>query len=377
MVALVGLLVAALVVPMPYVVQSPGPTVDVIGSSDGTPRIEISGVDPDTGEPVVLDPVHDGSDGDDQSGDAVGQLRMVTVSEQGGPGNRLNAVQLVDAWLDPRRTVVPYDQVYPEGVTQEQVTQAGQVQMESSQSTAGVAALEHLGWTVPATVTVEGAVEGSGAAGEVEQGDVLTALTTPDGTVHQVDSASVPFSVMRSVEPGSRVTLTVTRDGEEIEIPVETSEPADGSEGSKLGIYLSADVDMPLDVTIHLEKIGGPSAGTMFALGIIDRLTPGDLTGGQSIAGTGALGYDGQVLAIGGIRQKMWGAARDGSTWFLAPSANCPEVVDHVPDGLRVVRISTLDDALGAVESIAAGTGDSLPTCVAQDGQSGTAQSGR
>lgn len=368
MAVLAAALVASFTVPMPYVVEGPGPTFDVTGSSDGTPMIEISGTDPSTGQAVSLDPVR-------TAGDGTGELRMVTVSEQGGPGQRLNLVQLIEARLDRRDVVVPYDEAYPGDVTQEDVTRAGQAQMESSQSTAEVSALEYLGWDVPATMTVEGAVAGSDAEGKVQQGDVLVSLTTPDGQVHAVDSASVPFSVMRGVPVGSTVLATMTRDGEQVAVPIVTSAGDDGSQGSKLGVYLSADVDLPVDITVNLEKVGGPSAGTMFALGIIDRMTPGDLAGGQSIAGTGAIGYDGQVQAIGGIRQKMWGAVRDGAAWFLAPSANCDEVVGHVPEGLGVVKVSTLDDAVSAVKAIAAGQGDTLPTCTASDAQSGSAES--
>jgi len=366
MVVLVAVLVAAFTVPMPYVAEGPGPTFDVIGSSKGTPMVQISGVDPTTGQEVSLDPVR-------TAGDGSGQLRMVTVSEQGGPGQRLNFVQYVRAALDSHSVLVPYDQVYPSGVTQEQVTEAGQAQMQSSQSTSEVAALEYLGWTVPATLTIAGAVSGSDAEGKVQEGDVLVSLTTPDGTVHPVDSASVPFALLKTVPEGSTVILTLTRDGQETRVPVVTSSGGDGTQGSKLGIYLDADVDLPVDITVNLEKVGGPSAGTMFALGIIDRLTPGDMTGGQVIAGTGALGYDGEVQPIGGIRQKMWGAERDGATWFLAPASNCDEVVGHVPDGLSVVSVSTLGGAVAAVRAIASGDGESLPTCSAADAQSGSA----
>ncbi len=366
MVVVVAVVVAALVVPMPYVAEGPGPTFDVIGSKGDTPMIEISGTDPSTGQPVAVDPVP-------TAGDGTGELRMVTVSERGGPGQRLNFVEYVEARLDDRDVLVPYDQVYPQGVTQEQVTQAGQAQMQSSQSTSEVAALEYLGWTVPATMTVAGPVSGSDADGKVQEGDVLVSMTTPDGTVHPVDAASVPFALLKTVPVGSTVVVTVTRDGQQVDIPIVTSSGGAGTQGSKLGIYLSADVDLPLDITVNLEKVGGPSAGTMFALGIIDRLTPGDLTGGQSIAGTGAIGYDGEVQAIGGIRQKMWGAVGDGATWFLAPASNCDEVVGHVPEGLSVVRVSTLDEAVSAVKAIAAGQGATLPTCEASDAQSGSA----
>ncbi len=350
---------AAVLVPVPYVVESPGPTFDVIGASGDTPMIDISGTDPSTGRPVEVDPV----------GEDTGALRMVTVYETGGPGSRLNFIELAQAWFDGQDRIVPYDQAYPADVTQEQIDEASAAQMQSSQSTAGVAALEELGWTVPATVTIQGAVSGTDAEGEVEEGDTMVALTTPDGVTHPVDSASVPFAVMRTQPVGSKVVVTIERDGRKSDVTIASVSGGTGTTGSKLGIYLTADVDMPLDITIHLEKVGGPSAGMMFALGIIDRLTPGDMTGGQSIAGTGALDYDGGVEPIGGIQQKMWGAVRDGATWFLAPSTNCDEVVGHVPDGLSVVKVSTLEEARTAVGKIAAGQGDTLPTCTEKDAE--------
>lgn len=357
-----GLFAALFVLPMPYVVESPGPTFDVIGSSDDTPMIDISGTDPDTGKAVEVDPVR-------RTGDGTGALRMVTVYETGGPGRRLNLIELAQAWFNERDRIVPYDQAYPSDVTQQELDEAAAAQMQSSQSTAGVAALQELGWTVPGTVTIEGAVPGSDAEDKVEQGQTMVALTPPDGVRHPVDSASVPFAVMRDQPVGARIVVTVEKDGTTSDVTITSVSGGAGTTGSKLGIYLSADVEMPLDITIHLEKVGGPSAGMMFALGIIDRMTPGDMTGGQSIAGTGALAYDGGVEPIGGIQQKMWGAVRDGATWFLAPSTNCDEVVGHVPDGLSVVKVSTLSEARSAVESIAAGTGDTLPTCTEQDAE--------
>ncbi len=101
----------------------------------------------------------------------------------------------------------------------------------------------------------------------------------------------------------------------------------------------------------------------MFALGIIDKMTPEDEAGGKDIAGTGTIDVNGDVGPIGGIRQKLAGAHRDGATWFLAPSSNCNEVVGHVPDGLRVVKIETLHEAREAVTAIGAGEADDLPTC--------------
>jgi PDZ domain-containing protein len=129
-------------------------------------------------------------------------------------------------------------------------------------------------------------------------------------------------------------------------------------------VLLSSDFTFPFDVSISLDNVGGPSAGMMFALGIVDNLTPGDLTGGKHIAGTGTITADGNVGAIGGIAQKMIGARQHGATMFLAPAANCSDVVGHVPDGLQVVKVETLADATAAVERLGSGQDTAgLPTC--------------
>ena len=126
-------------------------------------------------------------------------------------------------------------------------------------------------------------------------------------------------------------------------------------------------MDVPDDVKVimHVDEIGGPSAGLMYTLGLIDKLTPIEESGGQTIAGTGTMSRDGRVGSIGGIRLKMLGARRDGASWFLAPAANCDEVTGHVPDGLRDVRVSTLAEAYDALVAIGQGNGQSLPHCTA------------
>lgn len=154
------------------------------------------------------------------------------------------------------------------------------------------------------------------------------------------------------------------RNGELVTEEIVSGESPDGY-GSKLGIYLDTDIQMPLDVQVHLEEVGGPSAGMMFALTIIDRLTPGDLTGGVSIAGTGALGYDGRVQPIGGLPQKIEGAKRSGVEWFLAPSLNCDEL-SEAPTGINVVRVDDLKEARAAVDAIAHGSTEGLRACYAK-----------
>lgn len=335
---LTAVLLAVLVLlPTPYAVNSPGPTRDVLGEHDGTPLIQVSGA-----------PTYD----------STGELRLTTVSSSGGPGYPSSILGVLQGWLSRSSVVQPAELVYPPHTSQEEIDQTNQREMTSSQENATVAALTELGYDVPATLAISGAVEGTDAAGKVEQGDVLTAL---DGTA--LPTYQSLADALAAVTPGDTVTLTVHRHGRDVQVPVVTSERDGG--GAQIGVYIDPAFVLPVDVTISIDDIGGPSAGTMFALGIIDKMTPQDEANGVDVAGTGTMDVTGEVGPIGGIRQKLAGAHRDGATWFLAPAANCGEVVGYVPDGLRVVRVATLHEAWAAVTEIGAGQGDGLPTCTA------------
>lgn len=333
-----ALLAVVAVLPTPYAVSGPGPTEDVLGEVDGKPLISIDGA-----------PTYD----------STGELRLTTVSATGGPGYPSSALRVLRGWFSPWSVVQPREVLFPDADrTQEEIDQENSAQMVSSQETASVAALDELGYEVPATLVVAGTVDGSGADGKFEDGDVLLAV---DGTALP-DYQSL-ITTMDGVKPGDDVTVTVRRQGEEVDVVVPTTKGDDGR--AQMGVYIDPDFDMPVDITIDAGRIGGPSAGTMFALGIIDLLTPQDEAAGEVIAGTGTIDVQGVVGPIGGIRQKLAGAARDGAEWFLAPAANCAEVVGHVPDGLRVVRVETLHEAYEDVVAIGAGKADDLPTCEA------------
>lgn len=351
--ALIGALVLvgviAFAVPMPYVITSPGPTYDVLGSMNSDPVIEIAA--PDVAK------------------QSEGQLRMVTVSSLGGPDAHVSLVDFLLAKLDPSSNVRPVEEVYPRDLTREELDELSKIQMTSSQSTAASVALEELGYDVDVTMTVAGATSGSHSEGVVEEGDVLQAIITPDGERHAVDRPSVPFALPKTLPPETPVKLEILRNGEKKTLAMRTYLPEEAGPdfmGSRFGIYLSADVKLPVDVTIHLENVGGPSAGLMFVLGIIDKFTGGDSTGGAIIAGTGAIGYDGEVQPIGGIVQKMYGSKRDGAQWFLAPKSNCDEVVGNIPDGLEVWPVSTLAEAREAVQAISKGATIDHPVCEAK-----------
>jgi PDZ domain-containing protein len=328
------LLAGMAVIPAPYAVRSPGPTQDTLGEQNDTPLITISGA---------------------ETFASTGELRLTTVSVAGGPGYPVNLAQVLSGWFNRADSVGPVEDTFPRDQTQEQATQIGQQEMLSSQENATVAALTELGYPVPATLTIAGTQPGSGAEGVLAEGDVITAIDGQAVPTYQdlVDDRA-------AVTPGSEVTVTVERAGASTELTVTTS---DGGDTALLGVLIDPTFDYPIEVKIQIDNIGGPSAGTMFALGIIDKLTPEDEANGTVIAGTGTMDVAGDVGPIGGIEQKMHAALRDGATWFLAPESNCGEVVGHIPAGLHVTKVGTLAQARAAMEAIGAGEGESLPTC--------------
>ncbi|WP_425306110.1 YlbL family protein [Actinomyces succiniciruminis] len=349
----VALVVAGATVPINKVIQAPGPTWNVLAdTSDGADQdlLTVTGTD---------------------TYDTTGALRMTTVSVSGCPGYPVTFFMLVDAWLSSDKTVLDRDQVCPESLTAEQVEEVNQAQMTSSQDAAVVAALMETGQASRMILTIAGTADEQAGVG-VQAGDVLESITTADGETTTITSYPQLRELMTTIPPGTPLTLWVDRDGTDVDVELTTIDPqdADGdgepdSEGSLLGLSLSARADSDVEASFGLSDVGGPSAGTIFALGIIDEITPGDLTGGKDIAGTGTIAVDGTVGAIGGIKQKMAGAQQDGSNYFLAPAANCNEVVGNVPDGLEVYAVGTLHEAVRAVEAIADDDTSDLLTCEA------------
>lgn len=329
------LILGGALMPVPYVIERPGPAIDVLGEYQEEKILVIEGAETYPTE---------------------GELMMTTVSVDGGPGYRVTPVEVIAAWFDRTKQVLPREAVFPEGQTREQTTLNNTAAMSTSQQGAVAVALEELGIEYRDVVMVAGVQEDGAAADTLEGGDVLVAV---DGrTAADVEGFR---SLIAAVPAGEDVPLTIRRGGEEMDLQVPTAD-VDGT--ARMGVILSAGYEFPMDVHLAVGDIGGPSAGMMFSLSVYDELTPGALTGGHAIAGTGTISEDGTVGAIGGIRQKMVGAADTDAEFFLAPSANCQDVVGYEPDDLQVVAVSTFDEALTAIETIAeTGSAEGLPTC--------------
>lgn len=322
-----------MVAPVPYVVLRPGPTWDTLGVSDGTPVIEIDG---------------------EQASESAGQLHLTTVSVD----PEVSLFDAIYAWFDPADAVVPEELIYPPDRTREQVDERNAEQFAASQFAAETAALRYLGY--PSVVTVVRVADGAPAEGALEPGDVLE---TVDGS-EVADVAELQRLV--STEPaGTTLTIGYRRDGEPGTTEITTAALGGQDDTARIGVGVSYQVDAPFELTIGLERIGGPSAGLMFALGIIDKLEPEDLTGGEIIAGTGTIDQQGAVGAIGGIPQKLVAAGELGATAFLVPSPNCAEALATAPGGMILVRVETLEEAVAALAQLRA---DREPTTCEADG---------
>ena len=319
------------VLPTPYVIERPGPVFDTLGTvsvgDEEVPLIEIPS------EPTF---------------ETEGSLSLLTVNVYGNRDQPPSWFDVIRAWLDPSQSVVPIDSVFPEGVSTEDRREQSRIDMENSQQEAVAAALRALGEPYESQLRVVETLPESPAEGILRGDDIILAV---DGEpVRDVTALRAAIAANGTADP---VSIGIVRSGAERTLEV-TPVLSEGEERVPvIGVLIAGEYVFPFDVNIELENVGGPSAGMMFALGIIDKLTPGSLAGGAEVAGTGTIGADGTVGPIGGIVQKMHGAVGFGADWFLAPVGNCDEVVGNVPGDLEVFAVATLDEAIGVLQTIA------------------------
>ncbi|MGP2439668.1 YlbL family protein [Streptomyces sp. JW3] len=349
---LIALLCAGVFIPVPYAEMSPGPTVNTLGDHDGEPVLQISG---------------------HKTYEASGHLNMTTVRVTSAD-YKMNLVEAVYGWLAHDNKVVPHDTLYPDGKTEEQSTQENAEEFSQSQESAKVAALKELDIPVKSWVVVSTVVKDSPAEGRLHAGDVIKSV---DGTA--VRQPADVAELVTEHKPGEDVTFTVVPAKEQAaaekenrtattteKVTITTAASDDtGEKRAIVGISAGTDHTFPFSIDIKLADVGGPSAGLMFSLGIYDKLTPGDLTGGKFVAGTGTIDDDGKVGPIGGIEMKTVGARDKGAQYFLTPADNCAAAAKDTPDGLTLVKVGTIDDALAALKDIRSGDTDALPSCTA------------
>ena len=319
-----------------YAVESPGPVTDTLGDlDDGSELISVSGA---------------------KTYPTEGDLYFTTVRIVGGPERHINVWEWVSGHLDPDSRVVPEEQVFGDTSTADEVQELNEALMEGSQHNSIAVALRSVGEEVGQDNVVTRIGEDMPASGTLELKDEIVSV---DG--ERFEDINDLVDAIADREVGDEVRLGIRRGGEDETVTLTTDDLGEGRAG--IGVVLSATYDYPFEVRINAGRVGGPSAGMMFALAVRDRLTEGSMTGGESIAGTGTISDSGDVGPIGGIQQKLIGAEDGGADWFLAPVENCDEVVGHVPEGLEVYSVDTFEDAVTAVEGIAKGETGDLPTC--------------
>jgi Lon-like protease len=308
--ALIGLVFAINFYRLPVIALSPGPMEDVLA------RLKVEG---------------------SRVYDSEGKLYLTSVGID-------DDVRFYEALLDMANRdvqLLPRAELYPEEQDSTEIDKENAALMDRSKETASVVALREVGYEIePSGVEVTQVVAGTPADGKLRAGDRIL-----DADGRAVASTEEVRAAITRHEIGERVAFRIDRDDTEKNVSVQVRE-ADGQ--PRVGILLrDLFPDLPVKVSIETQNnIGGPSAGLMFTLSIIDKLTPEDLTGGRRIAGTGEIALDGGVLPVGGVAEKLIAVRRLGVTTFLIPAENCDSVRGQVPDGLRLVKVSTVNDAL-------------------------------
>ena len=326
-----GLTGGAVEARVPYVALGPGPTFNTLGEVQGTPVLAITGL------PTFP---------------TDGRLELTTV----GVDSRLSLFGALRGWFAKDLAVVPREVVYPPGRTDAEVDEKNNELMRTSQNSATSAAARELGFPV-AEVSVIEVAPGAPATGKLAVGDVLS---TVDG-VPLRDAAELRALIGRK-KVGEPVSVGFRRGDRPMTATITTGpSTGDGPPRPVIGVVTQEKpIDAPFQVTISLEEVGGPSAGLMFTLGILDKLGEASLTGGKFIAGTGEIRSDGTVGPIGGITQKLIAAKAQGAAAFLVPAGNCAEALRQPPQGLPLVKVATLSDALTALEALREGVQPAL-----------------
>ncbi len=330
-----ALIAVGAAVPIPYVAVGPGVTYNTLGSVNGTEVISFSG----EGIPASVDESYPDS-----------HLNMTTISIK----DHMTLFAALGLWATGNYSVVPREEFFPPNQTVQQVNEANAQMFRDSQSDAEIAALRYLNY--PSVVYAGDIPAGSPSAGVLQPQDQITAIDQTKVT----DSASL-VAALGSTVPGQVVTVSIVRDGKPMDVKVTLGERPDKNGRGYLGIVPTDRPVAPFTITISLADIGGPSAGLMFTLGIIDKLSPGDLPDGRFVAGTGEIDLQPnpadspKVGPIGGILMKMISARDAGASVFLVPEPNCQEAVTRIPAGLQLVKVGTLDEAMTALKTLAAG----------------------
>lgn len=322
-----GVLLA--VVTVPFVSLGPGPTFDTLGEVDGKQVVQIEGT---------------------QTHPTTGHLNMTTVSQR----DDLTLGEAMSLWISGQEQLVPRDLIYPPGKSRDEVDQANNADFKTSEDSAQYAALGYLKY--PEAVTIASVTDPGPSAGKLKAGDAIDAVDrTPVANVEQFTS------LLKKTKPGQVVSIDYRRKNEPAGVTEITLGTNKDRDYGFLGVAVLDAPWAPFTVDFNLANIGGPSAGLMFSLAVVDKLTTGDLAGSTFVAGTGTITVDGKVGPIGGITHKMAAARAAGASVFLVPAKNCYEAMSDIPSGLKLVKVETLGSAVDALHAMTSGA--ATPSC--------------
>ncbi|AWB85012.1 PDZ domain-containing protein [Corynebacterium liangguodongii] len=314
---------------VPFAAEGPGPTFNTLGDVEGTPVVDVEGAEVDPTE---------------------GNLNMTTVSVR----TNMTLAQALGRWIGTGDTLVPLGQVIPPDVSEEELRRLNESAFVASEAAATVAAMNHLG--LPTEVVVHDLVPGSAADGVLEPGDVITAVDA-----RGVSQPGEVQDLVRARAAGEKVVLGVRRGERAFDVEATLGDNPEEPGSPQLGVLMTSQPAGDVSVDYNLNDVGGPSAGMMFSLAVIDKLSPGLLNGGRFVAGTGTIAEDGKVGPIGGIAHKIRAARDAGAELFLAPAGNCSEVARVDSGEMVVAGVATLDDAISAMQDFSAGR--DVPAC--------------
>lgn len=335
--------VAQALIPVPYVIERPGPVANTLG--------EVT-----VGDSTVSMITIDGT----KTYPTSGELNLLTVSILGNPEDPPGWFDLMAAAIDPTQEIVPMEQIYPTGVTTEDRQAENKAEMISSQDAATAAALSELEIAYTQTLSVAEVSKSGPAHGILQPSDVLVAVNE-----EPVESYASLRASIEGNGAGQPATFSILRDGKLFDVSITPVEVTEGSRSAvMIGVAIATSFDFPFDVSIQVDKIGGPSAGLMFALGITDKLNASNLAKGLVVSGTGTIDAAGAVGAIGGLPQKIIAAQRANSDLIFIPADQCADVPANQFDKIRVVPVATLGEAVLSLEQLQSGMGlESLPAC--------------
>jgi PDZ domain-containing protein len=320
-------------------VQQPGPVFDTLGKLGEQEFITVSNA------PIYA---------------VDGRLDMTTVRESGGPQQSISLGEALWGWLHPDVAVVPRRASYAENVTAEQARTQSRRAFASSQEIALGAVLRILEIDFTEKVFVVDVIADRPAAKFLKSDDQILLV---NGVA--VDSIGKTIAEVRKTTPGDSANLVIARNGNELTFDIPTVAAPDSPTAGSIGAFLTSEIESEVSATFADQRVGGPSAGLVFALAIYDRLTPGELAAGKHIAVTGTITTTGEVGSIGGIRQKMIGAKKAGATIFLLPAENCAEAVKRIPSGLNAIPVRTLSEAIKVLQGLNSDASGRTPTCTA------------